>query len=125
MLSALPALIVVVIRRQMPESDVWLQSVKSGVSQQPRLRRGARPDARPGAAEDDGAGVDGHDVQHGGLLVQDDLAADLPARDPRPVARTVAWLLLMDQIGSLVGYVAFGFASDSLRPASQLHASSR
>src|SRR5262245_35416185 len=30
MVSALPALVVVVIRRQMPESDVWLQSVKSG-----------------------------------------------------------------------------------------------
>src|SRR3954466_4355114 len=32
MLSALPALLVVFIRRQMPESDVWLQSVKAGVS---------------------------------------------------------------------------------------------
>src|SRR6185436_19801808 len=32
MLSALPALIVVFIRRQMPESDVWLESVKAGVS---------------------------------------------------------------------------------------------
>src|SRR5436190_14203565 len=31
MVSAVPALIVVVIRRRMPESDVWLQSVKSGV----------------------------------------------------------------------------------------------
>src|SRR6266404_3639737 len=32
MLSALPALIVVFIRRQMPESDVWLQSVRNGIS---------------------------------------------------------------------------------------------
>src|SRR3954468_9754077 len=32
MLSALPALLVVFIRRQMPESDVWLASVKAGVS---------------------------------------------------------------------------------------------
>src|SRR5262249_44882833 len=31
MVSALPALIVVFIRRQMPESDVWLQSVKTGI----------------------------------------------------------------------------------------------
>ena len=31
MLSALPALVVVFIRRQMPESDVWLLSVKAGV----------------------------------------------------------------------------------------------
>src|SRR6476646_1187540 len=32
MLSALPALLVVGIRRQMPESDVWLLSVKDGVN---------------------------------------------------------------------------------------------
>src|SRR6267154_433755 len=32
MLSALPALVVVFIRRQMPESDVWLQSVRNGIS---------------------------------------------------------------------------------------------
>src|SRR6266481_4063279 len=32
MASAMPALIVVFIRRQMPESDVWLLSVKTGVS---------------------------------------------------------------------------------------------
>jgi len=32
MLSALPALMVVFIRRQMPESDVWLLSVKAGIS---------------------------------------------------------------------------------------------
>ena len=32
MLSAIPALLVVVIRREMPESDVWLRSVKDGVN---------------------------------------------------------------------------------------------
>src|SRR5882724_8787606 len=32
MLSALPALVVLYIRQQMPESDVWLESVKSGIS---------------------------------------------------------------------------------------------
>src|SRR3954470_4847160 len=32
MLSAAPALIVVWIRREMPESDVWLQSVRAGIS---------------------------------------------------------------------------------------------
>src|SRR6266568_8705515 len=31
MASALPALVVVFIRRQMPESDVWLESMKKGV----------------------------------------------------------------------------------------------
>ena len=34
----------------------------------------------------------------------------LQARSLKP--GEVAWLLLMDQIGSVVGYVAFGFASD-------------
>src|SRR5438093_294579 len=32
MVSALPALVVLFIRQQMPESDVWLESVKSGLS---------------------------------------------------------------------------------------------
>ncbi len=32
MLSAVPALLVVVVRRQMPESDVWLLSIKDGVN---------------------------------------------------------------------------------------------
>ena len=32
MLSAVPALLVVAIRREMPESDVWLLSVKNGIS---------------------------------------------------------------------------------------------
>src|SRR5215218_6150953 len=31
MVSALPALVVVFIRREMPESDVWLESIKAGV----------------------------------------------------------------------------------------------
>src|SRR5471032_66025 len=65
MLSALPALLVVFIRRQMPA----------------RLRRRARPDARARAAKDDSAHARGDDVQHGGVLVQDDLAAHVPARD--------------------------------------------
>ncbi len=87
MLSALPALLVVVIRREMPESDVWLLQRQGRRQQAARLRRRARPDARPGAAQDDGAGAVGDDVQHGGVLVQDDLAADLPAADAQPVAR--------------------------------------
>src|SRR5258705_9508486 len=32
MLSAVPALLVVFIRREMPESDVWLESVRAGIS---------------------------------------------------------------------------------------------
>src|SRR4051794_3127782 len=51
-----------------------------------RLRRRARPDARAGAAQDDRAGAVGDDVQHGGVLVQNDLAADLSAADAQPEA---------------------------------------
>src|SRR6185295_11304310 len=67
MLSALPALLVVFIRSQMPESDV----------RRSRLRRGAVADARAGAPKNDRARHRGDDVEHGGVLVQDHLAADL------------------------------------------------
>ena len=43
-------------RRCRSRTSGW-QSVKTGISQPARLRRGARPDARPGAAQDDGARV--------------------------------------------------------------------
>src|SRR3954466_4677163 len=45
MISALPALLVVFIRRDIPDCDVWLQSLKGG-EQAAWLCRCARPDAR-------------------------------------------------------------------------------
>jgi putative MFS transporter len=111
MISALPALMVVFIRTQMPESDVWLLHKKA-----------ARAVASPFR------------------VVADMLSPAL--RKTTALATTVttfnmaaywfktiwlptyfiqmrglslgesAWLLFMDQIGSLVGYVVFGYASD-------------
>jgi MFS family permease len=111
MLSALPALLVVGIRREMPESDVWLASVKGGVNK--RLGYVAALGQMLGPA----------------LRVTTALALSVTTFNMAAywfktiwlptylVSRglslaEVAWLLLMDQIGSVFGYVAFGFCSD-------------
>src|SRR6185295_3993791 len=112
MVSAVPALLVVFIRREMPESDVWLLSVKDGVNK--RLGYVAALGQMLGPA----------------LRTTTTLALSVTTLNmaaywfktiwlPTYLLQTrslkpgdVAWLLLMDQIGSVVGYVAFGFASD-------------
>jgi MFS family permease len=125
MLSALPALIVVFIRSQMPESDMWLKHQREMATKRV-LQRG-------------GVGT----MSRGYLRVISEMLG--PAlRKTTALAMTVttlnmaaywfktiwlptyfiqirglslgdsAWLLLMDQIGSLAGYVAFGFSADSL-----------
>jgi len=111
MLSALPALLVVGIRRQMPESDVWLLSVKDGVNKRlgyiaalgqmlgPALRRTTTlaltvTTFNMAAYWFKTIWLPTYLVSRGLSLGQ------------------VATLLLMDQIGSLAGYVAFGSCSD-------------
>ena len=114
-LSAAPALIVVLIRRRMPESDVWLI----------------------GRDRDAGVGA-----WHRSLAVIGQMLGP-SLRKTTALAMTVttltmaaywfktiwlptyfhetrglslgdsAWLLVMDQIGSVLGYVCFGFASDA------------
>ena len=112
-------------RRLHPPPDARvgrLAAEREGRRQQAaRLRRRARPDARPGAAQDDRARADGDDVQHGGLLVQDDLAADLPARDARPVARRrrVAAADGSDRVARRLRRVRL--LQRPLRPPSELH----
>src|SRR6476659_10225550 len=112
MLSAAPALMVVWIRREMPESDVWLQSVRAGISSRlgyaAALGRMLSPALRATTAA--------------ALTVTTMNMADywfktiwLPTylHETRGLRRgDVTWLLLMDQIGSLAGYVMFGYASD-------------
>ena len=124
MLSALPALIVVFIRSQMPESDMWLKHQREMATKRV-LQRG-------------GVGT----MSRGYLSVLSEMLG--PAlRKTTALAMTVttlnmaaywfktiwlptyfiqirglslgdsAWLLLMDQTGSLAGYVAFGFSADS------------
>jgi MFS family permease len=111
-LSALPALIVVFIRRQMPESDVWLASVKAGISS--RLGYVAALGQMVGPA-----------LRKTTALALSVTTANMAAywfktiwlptylHETRGLSLgSVTLLLLMDQIGSLFGYVAFGFASD-------------
>jgi MFS family permease len=112
MVSALPALVVLAIRRGMPESDVWLQSVKSGVG------RGLGYAAALGQM----LGPALRTTTTFALTVTTmNMAAYwfktiwLPTylHETRGLSLgDVAWLLLMDQIGSVVGYVLFGFSSD-------------
>ena len=112
MLSALPALLVVFIRRHMPESDVWLMSVKAGVSS--RLGYVAALGQMLGPA-----------LRRTTTLALSVTTFNMAAywfktiwlptylHETRGLSLgDVAWLLLMDQVGSLFGYVAFGFASD-------------
>ena len=86
MLSAVPALLVVFIRREMPESDVWLLSVKDGVNKRLGYVAALGQMLGPALRKTTALALVGDDLQHGGLLVQDDLAADLPAADARPEA---------------------------------------
>src|SRR5471030_1693489 len=112
MLSAVPALLVVFIRRQMPESDVWLLSVKDGISS--RLGYVAALGQMLGPALRKTTALT--------LAVTTfNMAAYwfktiwLPTylHETRGLSLgDVTWLLLMDQIGSIAGYVAFGFCSD-------------
>src|SRR3954469_3942907 len=112
MISAIPALLVVVIRREMPESDVWLVSVRDGVNK--RLGHVAALGQMVGPA-----------LRKTTALALSVTTFNMAAYWfktiwlPTYLLQTrglgpgqVTFLLLMDQIGSGAGYVAFGFASD-------------
>src|ERR1700704_1463397 len=112
MLSALPALLVVLIRRQMPESDVWLASVKAGVSSRLGYVAALGQMLGPALRKTTALAL---------TVTTFNMAAYwfktiwlptylLQTRSLKP--SEVAWLLLMDQVGSVFGYVAFGFCSD-------------
>ena len=112
MLSALPALVVVFIRRQMPESDMWLKHQREMVRQRgylsvlsemlgPALRRTTAlamtvTTLNMAAYWFKTIWLPTYFIQIRGLSLGDS-----------------AWLLLMDQLGSLAGYIAFGFSSDT------------
>jgi MFS family permease len=112
MLSAAPALIVVFIRRQMPESDVWLESVRAGISR--RLGYAAALGQMLGPALRQTTAL-AFSVTTFNMAAYWFKTIWLPTylHETRGLSLgDTAWLLLMDQIGSLVGYVAFGFSSD-------------
>jgi MFS family permease len=111
MVSAAPALMVVFIRSQMPESDIWLQ-----------LNKARRAAAAPWRVIAEMVGP--------ALRKTTAIATTMTTFNQAAYWFKTIWLptylvqgrgltladsavlLLMDQIGSVVGYVAFGFASD-------------
>jgi MFS family permease len=112
MLSAAPALIVVFIRRQMPESDVWLESVRAGISS--RLGYAAALGQMLGPALRRTTAL-AFSVTTFNMAAYWFKTIWLPTylHETRGLSLgEVAWLLLMDQVGSLFGYIAFGYASD-------------
>jgi len=112
MLSAAPALLVVFIRRSMPESDVWLASVRAGISSRlgyaAALGRMVAPALRRTTAA-------AFTVTTMNMAAYWFKTIWLPTylHETRGLSLgAVAWLLLMDQIGSVAGYLMFGSASD-------------
>jgi MFS family permease len=113
-MSALPALIVVLIRRQMPESDVWLAS-RRRMDQQPP------GEARPRALTEMLGPALRTTTALAFMVTTLTMAAYwfktiwLPTyfSEIRGLsAGDATRLFFMDQFGSIVGYIAFGFASD-------------
>src|SRR5579872_1631358 len=112
MLSALPALLVVAIRQQMPESDVWLRSVKDGVNQRLGYVAALGQMLGPTLRKTTALALSVTTLNMAAYWFK---TIWLPTylHETRGLSLgSVATLLLMDQIGSVVGYVAFGFASD-------------
>jgi MFS family permease len=112
MLSAAPALLVVFIRRQMPESDVWLQSVKDGVSSRLGYVAALGQMLGPALRKTTALALS---VTTFNMAAYWFKTIWLPTylHETRGLSLgDVAWLLLMDQIGSVFGYVVFGYASD-------------
>ena len=112
-LSALPALMVVLIRRQMPESDVWLLH---------RQSTAGRPGARQLSVV---ATMLGPALRRTTALAFMLTTFNMSAYWLKTIWLPTyfheirglslgdsAWLFFMDQLGSVAGYVCFGFASD-------------
>jgi MFS transporter, putative metabolite:H+ symporter len=111
MVSALPALMVVLIRSQMPESDVWMlhkKATRAVASLFHVVAEMLGPALRKTTAL-------AMTVTTFNMAAYWFKTIWLPTYFIQVRGLTLGqstWLLFMDQIGSLVGYVAFGFASD-------------
>jgi MFS family permease len=111
MLSALPALLVVGIRRQMPESDVWLASIKDGVNKRLGYVAALGQMLGPGLRLTTALALSVTTFNMAAYWFKTIWLPTYLVSRGLSLAE-VAWLLLMDQIGSVFGYVAFGFCSD-------------
>src|SRR5689334_23125928 len=116
-LSALPALLVVFIRTQMPESDVWQ------LDDERRKRSGERRRSLVSVVGEMLGPALRATTALAFTVTLFNMAAYwfktiwLPTyfHQVRGLSLAAsAWLLFMDQIGSVAGYVCFGFASDAI-----------
>jgi len=114
-LSAVPALMVVLIRRQMPESDVWQANRRARLARSDGERERPRVLARmlgPALRKTTAIAT---------TMTMLNMAAYwfktiwLPTYFHQVRGLTLgesAWLLFADQVGSVIGYIGFGYASD-------------
>ena len=112
MVSAAPALVVVFIRRQMPESDVWLASVRAGISSRLGYAAALGRMLAPALRRTTGLAFTVTTMNMAAYWFK---TIWLPTylHETRGLSLgAVAWLLLMDQLGSIAGYLLFGSASD-------------
>ena len=112
MLSAAPALIVVVIRREMPESDVWLASVRSGISSRLGYAAALGRMVAPALRRTTAAAFTVTTMNMAAYWFKTIWLPTYLHETRGLTLGDVTWLLLMDQIGSLAGYVMFGYSSD-------------
>src|SRR4051812_27695263 len=113
MLSAAPALLVVVIRREMPESDVWLLSVKDGVNKRLGYVAALGQMLGPALRKTTALALS---VTTFNMAAYWFKTIWLPTylKTRGLTLGQIATLLLMDQIGSVAGYVVFGVCSDRI-----------
>jgi MFS family permease len=113
MVSAAPALIVVLIRRQMPESDVWLlEKSKQASTATHHYGRVLSQMIGPALRKTTALAMTVTTLNMAAYWFK---TIWLPTyfHEIRGLSLgDSAWLLFMDQIGSLIGYIAFGFSSD-------------
>jgi MFS family permease len=112
MLSAAPALMVVWIRREMPESDVWLQSVRAGISSRLGYAAALGRMLSPALRATTAAALTVTTMNMAAYWFKTIWLPTYLHETRGLTLGDVTWLLLMDQIGSIVGYVMFGYASD-------------
>ncbi|HKB12406.1 MAG TPA: MFS transporter, partial [Vicinamibacterales bacterium] len=112
MLSAAPALIVVLIRREMPESDVWLASVRSGISSRLGYAAALGRMVAPALRRTTGAAFTVTTMNMAAYWFKTIWLPTYLHETRGLTLGDVTWLLLMDQIGSIAGYVVFGYSSD-------------
>jgi MFS family permease len=111
-LSAAPALLVVFIRREMPESDVWIESVRAGISSRLGYAAALGRMVAPALRRTTAAAFTVTTMNMAAYWFKTIWLPTYLHETRGLTLGDVTWLLLMDQIGSLAGYVMFGYASD-------------